>query len=454
MITHTPAVAQFKTEFERARRWRRGHREPLQFGDIRWEALDRFLSLGFPTVGDEEWRFTSVTPIAEKIFTLTAQPESDANRVALPPSGLPDQFGTELVFVNGYCLPDASTLRALPSGVRVEPLSEILDSSATDVASYLARVATFQHSAFVALNTALFADGACILIPAHTVVEEPIHVRFISTGEADMRPAMSNPRVLLVLDNASRATIVESYVGPKGVQYFTNVVTEIVLGENAALDHYKLQCESKEAYHTSATYAVAGSGANCSAHSISLGGALVRNDVVAVLGGEGVKCTLNGLYLADRERLVDNHTTIDHMMPHCRSQQVYNGILADRARSVFGGKIMVGADALKTHAKQTNRALLLSQDARINSTSNLENFAKGVNFTQRFVGRQIDEEAAFYTQSRGMGDAEAHRLVILAFVRDMLNGLPLQSLTRGVKELLRQQLEGMLRSVPRSGSHG
>ena len=149
----------------------------------------------------------------------------------------------------------------------MESILAILDSSATDIISYLARVARFERRAFVALNTALFADGACILIPTHTVLEKPIHVRFISTGEADLRPAMSNPRVLVVLDDASQATIVESYVGPKGVQYFTNAVTEIVLGENAALDHYKLQCESMEAYHTSATHVVAASGANYSAHS-------------------------------------------------------------------------------------------------------------------------------------------------------------------------------------------
>ena len=447
MVSIPPPITQMKTEFERARRWRRARREPLQLGDLRWEALDRFLSLGFPTPRDEEWRFTNIAPIAEKIFTLALQSASDAKYLGLAPLRLPDDFGTELVFVNGYCLTEASTFRALPLGARVESLSQILDSSASDVISYLARVAPFERRAFVALNTALFADGACILIPAHTVLEKPIHLRFISTGEADMRPAMSNPRVLVVLDDASQATVVESYVGPKGVQYFTNVVTEIVLGQNAALDHYKLQCESMEAYHTSATNVVAASGANCSRHYINLGGALVRDDVVAVLGGEGVKCTLNGLYLVDGERLVDNHTTIDHVMRRCRSHQVYNGILADHARSVFDSKIMVGAEAHQTDAKQTNRTLLLSEDARINSTSQLENLAEEVHCIQRTVGRRIDEDAAFYIQSRGLGDAEARRLVILAFVRHMLKRLPLQPLTRGVDELLQRQLEGLLGSV-------
>ena len=219
MVSIPPPITQMKTEFERARRWRRGRREPLQFGDLRCEALDRFLSLGFPTPQDEEWRFTNVAPIAEKIFTLALQSANDAKYLGLAPLRLPDDFAAELVFVNGHCLTEAATLRALPLGTRLESLSQILDSSASDVLSYLARIAPFEHRAFVALNTALFADGACVLVRTHTALEKPIHLRFISTGEADMRPAMSNPRVLVVLDDASQATIVESYVGPKGVQY-------------------------------------------------------------------------------------------------------------------------------------------------------------------------------------------------------------------------------------------
>ena len=447
MVGISPAITQMKTEFERARRWRRGRREPLQFGDLRCEALDRFLSLGFPTLQDDEWRFTNVAPIAEKIFTLALQSASDARYLSLTPLRLPDDFGTELIFVNGHILTEASTCRGLPLGARVESLSQILDSSSPDVISHLARVAPFERRAFVALNTALFADGACVLIPAHTVVEKPIHVRFISTGEADMRPAMSNARVLVVLQDGSQATIVESYVGPKGVQYFTNAVTEIVLGENAVLDHYKLQCESVEAYHTSATNVVAASGANCSRHHISLGGALVRDDVVAVLGGEGVKYTVNGLYLVDGERLVDNHTTIDHVMQRCRSRQTYNGILADRARSVFDSKIVVRADAHQLDAKQTNRTLRLSDDARSDSTSHLENLANEVHCIQRAVGRKIDEAASLYIRSRGLRDAEARRLVMLAFVRDIVNRLPFRPLAGGVEELLERQLEGMLGSL-------
>jgi Fe-S cluster assembly protein SufD len=453
MVGIPPPITQMKTEFERARRWRRGRHEPLQFGDIRWEAIDRFLTLGFPTTQDEEWRFTDVASISEKIFTLPLPSENDGKYLGLVPMQLPGDFATELVFVNGYFLTGEPLNAVFPTGIRVGSLSEVLDSNATEVASYLARVAPFARRAFVALNTALFVDGACILIPAHTALEKPIHVRFVSTGEADRLPAMSNPRVLVVLGDQSRATVVESYVGPKRVPYFTNTVTEIVLGENAVLNHYKLQCEGNEAYHTSATNLVVACGANCSRHCINAGGALVRDEVVAVLAGEDAKCTLNGLYMADGERLVDNHTTILHLMQHCRSHQVYDGVLGGHARGVFDGKIAVGAEANHSDAKQINRTLLLSEGARIDSTKHLEKLAHDAHCIQRRIIRRVDEEAGLpslayaYVRARGMGDAEARRLAIHAFVRGMLKRLPLQPIAVGLKELFQPQLEHMIGSA-------
>jgi Fe-S cluster assembly protein SufD len=446
LIRMIPSVAQCKTEFEQARRRRRS--EPMQFSDIRWEALDRFLSLGFPTTHDEEWRFTSVAALAEEIFTLAAEPAAGgAQHAGLAPLRLPDLFGTELVFVNGYYVPGASTPGSLPPGACAEPLAAVLDSSPGDVASHLTRVASFERHAFVALNTALFADGACIVVPAHTVVDKPIHVQFISTGEADMRPAMSHPRVLVVLDDGSRATIVESYGGPAAVKYLTNAVTEIVLGEDAVLDHYKLQHESTEAYHISTTQVVAARNANWSTHSISLGGSLVRHEVAVVLGGENGNCTLNGLYLADRRRLVDHHTTIDHVMGQARSRNNFKAILADQATGVFDGTIVVGPDAQKAHIRQTSRALLLSGDARIHSTAHAEMLAPEITSTQRAGARQLDENAASYMRSRGVGHAEARRLAILAFARDVLNRMPLQPLRSQFEELLQPYLDRMLGSV-------
>jgi Fe-S cluster assembly protein SufD len=219
----------------------------------------------------------------------------------------------------------------------------------------------------------------------------------------------------------------------------------MVLGENAVLDHYTLEYEGTGGCHVGAIHLQAERSATCTLHAISTGGALIRNDVVAALNGEGVDCTLNGLYLVDEQRLVDNHTTIDHAQPHCASRELYKGILADRARGVFNGKIIVRPDAQKTDAKQTNRALLLSEDAQINTKPQLEIFANDVKCTHGAAVGQLDDEALFYLRSRGLGAAQARRLLIHAFAADVLSRLRLESVRAGVENRLQRQLAGKLR---------
>jgi Fe-S cluster assembly protein SufD len=420
-------------------RGRLSHSEPANLAQTREAALSRFLTLGFPTTRDEEWRFTSVAPIAERAFALRETPPAARHRDIAPLQSA-DVFGAELVFVDGRFAPALSTADALPRGARAGSLVDFSAGQADGIGSHLTRVALFDRRPFVAFNTAFFADGAYIHVPAHTVVEKPIHVVFVSTGETNGRPAMSHPRVLAVLGDDSQAAVVESYAGPNGAEYFTNVVTEIVLGENAVLDHYKLQHESTQAYHVGTIVVEAGRSASCTSHSISLGGALVRNDVIAVLAGEGGECTLNGLYLADGQRLIDNHTTIDHAMPHCGSREIYKGILAERARGVFNGKIIVRPDAQKTDAKQTNRALLLSEDAQVNSKPELEIFANDVKCTHGAAVGQLDQDAVFYLRSRGLDLAEARHLLIHAFAGDVLNRMPLVPVRNGVEAVLQRQL--------------
>jgi len=402
----------------------------------REEAFARFLTLGFPTTKDEEWRFTSVAPIAGQRFALAAPRAADAALAGLAPFRLDGLFGATLVFVDGRYAPALSAAGDLPRGVRVENLR----SAGDEGGHHLGRVAPADQHAFVALNTAFLGDGAYIHVPAHTVIEKPIHVLFVSTGAGNGTPLMAHPRVLVVLGDDSQASVVESYAGPEGTRYLTNAVTELVLGPHAVLDHYKLQHESVEAYHVGGTYIHAARSANCSSHSVSLGGALVRNDVVAVLDGEGGECTLNGLYLGDAQRLVDNHTTIDHAKAHCGSREIYKGILADRARGVFNGKIIVRADAQKTDAKQTNRALLLSHDAQINTKPQLEILANDVKCTHGAAVGQLDEEAVFYLRSRGIGRAEARHLLIHAFAGDVLQRMPVAAIREAVEHVLQRQL--------------
>jgi Fe-S cluster assembly protein SufD len=398
---------------------------PAWLKRARQQARDRFQSLGFPGATDEEWRFTSVAPIAEGNFVPAADGKASLKSADVAPYRLTDLAGAELVFVNGRYAPELSKLAAPTRGLRIESLAA---GAAADsgVERHLTRVAPFDRQPFNALNTALFADGAFLNVPSGHVIESPIHILFMSTDEG--RPTMANPRVLVVVGESAQVSIVESYAAAHGGRYFTNAVTEIVVGENASVDHYKLQRESLKAYHVATMQVVQQRNARFQSHSVSFGGALVRNDIMSVLDGEGIECTLNGLYLANDRRLVDNHTTIDHAKPHCGSREVYKGILADHARAVFNGKIIVRPDAQKTDAKQTNKALLLSEDAQINTKPQLEIFANDVKCTHGAAVGQMDEEAIFYLRARGLGVDEARNLLIHAFAGDVLNKMPLEAL--------------------------
>ena len=407
---------------------------------LRVEAWERFLSLGFPSTRDEEWRFTSVAPIAEGDFALALPASAVLPESAVAPFRLAVTLAAELVFVDGRYAPALSRRGALPNGTRVESLAASLAMDGYELEPYLGHVAPFQRQPFVALNTAFLDEGACIRLPAGTILEAPIHLLFVSTGSQSGRPVMTHPRVLVVLGGNSQASVVETHAGHAGARYLTNAITEVVLGENAVLDHSKLQYESDEAYHVGAMYLEAQRSAVCTSNSISMGGALVRNEIVVSLDGEGVECTLNGLYLADAARLVDHHTTIDHARPHCGSREVYKGILADHARGVFNGKIIVRPDAQKTDARQTNRALLLSEDALINTKPQLEIFANDVKCTHGATIGQLDDDARFYLRSRGLSDEEAHRMLVHAFAADVLNRLPLAAVRASVEERLQRQL--------------
>ena len=446
------SLGQYQTEFDKAKPLR-SKGEPARIGRARDEALSRFLANGFPTTKNEEWKFTSVEKIAARTFALAGSGEADRARPAakdVSPFQLAGAFDAELVFVDGRYAPALSTVGALPKGTQVGSLAAYAAGQTDAIDKHLGQVAPFDRQPFVALNTAFFADGALVSIPARTVLEKPIHLQFISTGGGvstlnDPRPhlnggLMAHPRVLIVMGEQSQGAVVESYAGPAGSEYFTNVVTEVVMGEQSVLDHYKLQHESNQAFHIGAIYVKAARSANCSSHSISLGGALVRNDVVAVLGGEGGHCTLNGLYLVDGQRHVDNHTTIDHAMPNCDSREIYKGILAGKSRGVFNGKIIVRPDAQKTDAKQTNRALLLSEDAQINSKPELEIFANDVKCTHGAAIGQLDDAAMFYLRSRGLGVSEARAMLVHAFAGDILNRVKIAPVRQYLEEILTARL--------------
>ena len=267
-----------------------------------------------------------------------------------------------------------------------------------------------------------------------SLVEQPIHLLFISTG--GKKASVSHPRNLIVIGKGSQVSIVENYVGLGGGNYFTNAVTEIVVGENAVADHYKLQRESDEAFHVATQQVCLERNGNVSSHSISLGGALVRNDVNVVLDGEGGECTLNGFYMVSGDRHVDNHTRIDHVKPHGTSRQLYKGVLDGRSRGVFNGKIYVHKGAEKTDARQTNNNLLLSLDALIDTKPQLEIYNNDVKCTHGSTIGQLDQDAIFYLRSRGIGVESARRLLTYAFASDVIGRIRIDSVRAQLDKLL------------------
>ncbi len=402
----------------------------------RQNALEQFCRLGLPTTRDEEWRFTSVAPIAEGQFALARNGASSLTAADFHPF---DWHGSDLatlvVFANGRCL----TAGAPAGGAEVLSLGQALADRVATVEEHLTRIAGSDHP-FTALNTALLTDGAVIHIPDEVTVPAPIHLLFLSVGET--QPAMAHPRVLIVLGKNAQATVVESYGAVRVDRYWTNAVTEIAVGANATLNHYKVQRETPASCHVGSIYVNAARDAHVACHSVAFGGGLVRNDVYIRLNGEGAGCTLNGVYVCDGERLVDNHTTIDHAKPHCASREVYKGVLADRARAVFNGKIIVRPDAQKTDAKQTSKALLLSEDAQINTKPQLEIFANDVKCTHGAAVGQMDDEAVFYLRARGLTEREARHMLIRAFAGDVLSHMTLDPLRSRLEAELMRRVPG------------
>jgi Fe-S cluster assembly protein SufD len=408
-----------------------GDRKHSSIHPVRRAAMDRFAELGFPTLHDEEWRFTNLAPLTKVPFRLAPR-----QRHGLTTEPLRNVIGGDtdchrLVFVNGYFAEDLSSA-GRPEGVL--GLAAVLDAHPSWPEPYLARFARYDEQPFTALNTAFIDDGAFVLIPKGAVIEKPIHLVYLSTARGE--PTVSHPRTLIVAFPNSQATIIESYVGLESDVYFTNAVTEIVLDENAVLDHYKLQQESPAAFHIATQQVQQERSSNFRSHSIALGGTLVRNDAGAVLAGEGCECTLNGLYLGADRQLIDNHTRIDHAKPHCASHELYKGILDGKARGVFNGKIYVHPDAQKTDAKQTNKTLLLSDDATINTKPQLEIFADDVKCTHGATVGQLAGDAIFYLRSRGIGLEEARNLLTFAFANDVISRIQVPSIARQLEAVL------------------
>lgn len=414
---------------------------PAWLAELRRTAIGRFAALGFPTTRQEEWRFTSVEPIAETVFALAhgADGGEPSPREMLSLE-LCEARRHLVVFVNGRYSPALSAVAGLPPGVVIGSLAEALRSDPQLLERHLGRHAVTELRPFAALNTAFLHDGGFVYVPARVVMEEPIQLLFVTVPGA--APIVSHPRCLVVVERLSRASVVETYAAPRDGVYWTNAVSEIIVGDGARVDCYRVQRESERAYHVATTHSVQGRDSTLSIHPVALGALLARHDIATVLDGENGLCTLNGLYVLGGRQHADHHTTIDHAKPHCESHEYFNGVLDGQSHGVFNGRIVVRPGAQRTDSKQTNNNLVLSEQARADSQPQLEIYADDVKCTHGATLGPIDEKAMFYLKSRGLSPAEARSLLTYGFGAEIIDRMEIAPLQAQLDRMIRHRLLG------------
>jgi Fe-S cluster assembly protein SufD len=411
---------------------------------LRQSAIARFAELGFPTTRDEDWKYTNVDPIRATRFERGRRKEKPIAIEELNALSFTDGNCNRLVFIDGVYTPGLSSLREWPRGGRVQSLADALKREDAVLRFHLSRYVRFQEQPFAALNTAFVEDGALVVIPEGHVIEDPLYFVFVAIGED--QPVVFHPRNLIVAEPRSQARIVEIHIGLGRDAYFANAVTEIVGGEDASIEYYLLQRQGRGGFHVGALEARLERQCALASHSITLGGSLVRNDAHVVLDGEGAECSLNGLYILDGRQQVDNHTEIEHCKPHTRSQELYKGILTGSARGVFNGKIFVHKDAQKTDARQTNKNLLLSENAVVNTKPQLEIYADDVKCSHGSTVGQLDRDALFYLRSRGIGLTDAQSLLSYAFASEVVGKVHIAPLRARLNDYLLNEFKGTLPS--------
>ncbi|HEV2694410.1 MAG TPA: Fe-S cluster assembly protein SufD [Verrucomicrobiae bacterium] len=414
--------------------------QPTWLLPVRKAGLASFAAAGFPTLNDEDWRFTNVAPIAKLNFQFAAPAHvNGAESAALEASVFTQLPGHRLVFVNGFYSAKLSSPKPVTGGVRIESLAAALAKDASLIEKHLGQYAHTANNAFAALNQAYFTDGAFVYVPADQTVAEPIQLIYISSAKQSGETIL--PRNLVIAGANSKFTVVESYLSTGNVAYFTNAVTEILAGDNAAVEHIKLQDEAPGAYHIATIAGEFGRTSNVSIHSFALGSKLSRNNIRTKLAGEGLECVLNGLYLTRDEQLADHHMIVEHAQPHCASHEYFNGILDDKSRGVFHGRILVREIAQKTDAKQTNKNLLLSDDAGADTKPQLEIYADDVKCTHGATIGQLNDESIFYLRSRGLDTETSKRMLIHAFAGEIIARIKCEPAREVIDKLVWDRLE-------------
>lgn len=423
--------------FERLERTQLGT-SPSWLFPIRKAAIARFAEIGFPTLKHEDWRLTNVTPIIKLPFkpALNYSRDGVQNVGSLTFSKLQ---ANRLVFINGHYAAEFSSILPQARGVRITSLAQALQTDASLIENHLSGYAPPDQDAFTALNTAFFRDGAFIFVPADVAVEGPVHLLFIATGPDS--GTTSHARNLIIAERGSKLTVLENYAGNTSAPYLTNSLTELVTGAGAKIEHCKFQDENPQAFHIAAIHSNLGRASQYRFHSIATGARLSRNNIRTSLAGPGVDCILNGLYLTKGEQLADHHMIVEHAQPNCNSHEYFNGILDGRSRGVFHGRILVRPVAQKTDAKQTNKNLLLSDDAVIDTKPQLEIYADDVKCTHGATIGQLNEESIFYLRARGIGLNTARRILIHAFASEIIDRIEFEPARQELNDLIWQRLE-------------
>jgi Fe-S cluster assembly protein SufD len=393
--------------------------QPKWLLPVRKAGIAGFAELGFPTVRDEDWRFTNVAPIVKLPFQPARPVEvNGAESRVMDGSPFASLPGNRLVFVNGFFSEKLSSLKAATGGVKIKNLSAALAGDSALIEKHLGQHARTTNDSFAALNQAFFTDGAFIFIPRGVEIVEPVQLIYLASAKQNGETIQ--PRNFIIAEADSRATIIESYLSGNGAAYFTNAVTELVVGDNASVEHLKFQDEAANAFHMATIAGAFGRASHVNVHSFALGAKMSRNNIRAKLAGEGLECILNGLYLTRDEQLADHHMIVEHAQPHCASHEYFNGILDHKSKGVFHGRIYVHQIAQKTDAKQTNKNLLLSDDATVDTKPQLEIYADDVKCTHGATIGQLNDESIFYLRSRGIGADNARRMLIHAFAGEII----------------------------------
>jgi Fe-S cluster assembly protein SufD len=419
---------------------------PSWLARLRERAMDHFEETGFPSVEHEEWKYTNVAPIAKGDFAPVVAPE-----------GTPLVADDELV---AFSYPEAACRLTFVDGILNKELSLPGDSAGSVVAigldealrhevfgellrEHLGRVVEYQENGFTALNTAFASSGAFIFIPKGVKVESPVHVLFLARGLGQDNSA-TFPRVFLLAEENSSATLIESYDSLDDAQRFTNAIVEVVLQDGARLTHYRVQNENDRAFHMTTTGAQLGRHSSFDTISISLGAKLSRHNVSVTMDHEGAECWVDGLYLTGGEQHTDTHSVIDHKQPHCTSHQLYKGILDGKSRAVFNGKVFVRHGALGTDAKQTNKNLLLSNEAHVDTKPQLEILADDVKCAHGAAIGQLDEDELFYLASRGIHPDLARNLLTYGFAEEVISRIRIDSIKAQLDEAVLNRLNARL----------